>query len=214
MTNDPQRNTIWSRSPTESPRSVGFYLGITLLLVVIGFIAGAFGSISFSVDEADAWISFGSGVNYFWPGITIQQVGGIWFGAWGTLAGVIFPFFSNAVTGTPFLISFAYLPANFLQTFLPAFTFRRLNLDPRLELGTDYLNLLLSMVIGNLLGAFWSVFVLVVLADQVAWNDAVSYFFGWFGGNMSAGVVFNFVILKSLSQLIIKANALVKKWWS
>ena len=214
MANESPGKTIWSESPNQETRSVGFYLVMFFMLVVIGFIAGAFGSISFSVDNPDAWISVGSGVNYFWPGITIQQVGGIWFGAWGILAGVIFPFFSNAVTGTPFVISFAYLPANFLQSFLPAFAFRRLKLDPRLESGADYLSLLFSMFLGNLLGSFWSVFVLIYLTERIAWGDAASYFFGWFGGNMIAGVLFNFVILKSLSQLVIRANGLVKKWWS
>jgi len=205
MIKDPGNKTIWSESPDEKKRPVWFFLLMSLILVVSGFIAGAFGSISFSV---------GSGVNYFWPGITIQQVGGIWFGAWGILAGVVFPFFSNAVTGAPFAISLAYLPANFLQAFLPAYIFRRLKLDPRLESGTDYLSLLFSMFVGNLLGALWSVFVLLFLTDRISWSEAGSYFFGWFGGNMSAGVVFNFVILKSVSQLIVRANALVKKWWS
>lgn len=204
---------IWSSSSDEKHRSGWFYIAVVLILLVLGFIAGAFGSLSFSIDNPNSLISFGSGVNYFWSGITVQQIGSIWFGAWGILAGVIFPFFSNAVVQTPFLISFAYIPANFLQGFFPAYIFRRLRVDPRLQSGIDYLYLFVSMVAGNLIGAVWSVFALIYIFGIISWGDAVDYFFGWFGGNMIAGIVFNFVLLKALSSVIIRSNSLVKKWW-
>jgi len=210
---DNHETPIWGKAPSGDSRSVWFYLGIVLILILLGFVVGGFGSISFSVDSVENRIRFGSGVNYFWPGIAVQQVGGIWFGAWGVIAGVIFPFFSNAVTQTPLLVSLAYLPANFLQSYLPAFLFRRLNLDPTLQSGLDYLSLLAAMFFANLLGALWAVFTLLVIFDKINWCDAAGYLFGWFGGNMLAGVVFNFVLLKALSRGIIEAKALVRKWW-
>lgn len=204
---------LWESSSHGENRSMWFYLVVMSILIIVGFIVGGFGSISFSIVNNEPMISLGSGVNYFWPGITVQQVGGIWFGGWGILAGVIFPFFSNAVTQTPFAISFAYLPANFIQSFLPAFIFRRMNLDPRLQSEVDYFRLFISMFFANLLGALWSVFTLIYISGTITWVDATDYFFGWFGGNMLAGVVFNFVLLKSLSQWIITTRSLVKKWW-
>ncbi len=212
--NQEQETQLWDKVSKGKDRSIGFYFVVVLILIVIGFVLGGFGSISFSVDSVGSKISFGSGVNYFWPGIAVQQVGSIWFGAWGILAGLIFPFFSNAVTQTSIGISFAYLPANFLQSFLPAYIFRRFKLDPRLQSGADYVSLLIVMFIGNLLGAMWSVFALLFIFEKITWSEAAGYFFGWFGGNMLAGVVFNFVLLKALSQWIIRSDALVKKWWS
>ncbi len=124
---------IWTTEPGEK-RSVGvIHIVITALLIGIGFVVGAFGSISFPL---------GFGVNFFWTGIAVQQVGSIWFGAWGVIAGTIFPFFSNAIAGTPFYVSFAYMPANFIQAFLPAWAFRTFKADPRLISGRDYLILL------------------------------------------------------------------------
>jgi len=74
---------IWTVQPGER-RSVGvIHIVILALLIGIGFVVGAFGSISFPL---------GFGVNFFWTGIAVQQVGGIWFGGWGVLAGAIFPF--------------------------------------------------------------------------------------------------------------------------
>ena len=89
-----------------------------------------------------------------------------------------------------------------------------LNLDPRLESGVDYLSLLVSMLIANLLGALWSVITLIYIFGTITWIDAADYFFAWFGGNMLAGVVFNFVLLKALSQWIVNARMLVKEWWA
>ena len=129
---------IWEVQPGER-RSVGvIHIVITALLIGIGFVVGAFGSISFPL---------GFGVNFFWTGIAVQQVGSIWFGAWGVIAGTIFPFFSNAIAGTPFYVSAAYIPANLVQAFLPAWVFRRFKLDPRLKTGRDYWILLLAMVV-------------------------------------------------------------------
>jgi hypothetical protein len=62
---------IWEVQPGER-RSVGvIHIVITALLIGIGFVVGAFGSISFPL---------GFGVNFFWTGIAVQQVGSIWFG--------------------------------------------------------------------------------------------------------------------------------------
>jgi hypothetical protein len=63
---------IWTVQPGER-RSVGvIHIVILALLIGIGFVVGAFGSISFPL---------GFGVNFFWTGIAVQQVGGIWFAA-------------------------------------------------------------------------------------------------------------------------------------
>jgi len=211
---DRQDADIWSEPKKDELRPIGFFAAVSMILIVIGIIAGAFGSISFSVDRVDSTIQFGSGVNYFWPGIIVQQVGSVWFGAWGILAGVIFPFFSNAIAFTPISLSVAYLPANFIQSFLPAYFFRKFGLNPGLKTGSDYFSLLLSMFIGNLFGAIWSIGMLIFVFKTVPLTSAGKYFFGWYGGNMVAGMVFNFILLKALTPVILKANALVRKWWS
>ena len=129
---------IWTVQEGER-RSVGvIHIVILALLIGIGFVVGAFGSISFPL---------GFGVNFFWTGIVVQQVGAIWFGAWGVLAGAIFPFFSNAIAGTPFYVSLAYIPANAVQAFLPAWIFRKYKLDPRLKSGRDYLLLFVAKLL-------------------------------------------------------------------
>ncbi|MGB2956438.1 MAG: hypothetical protein WBB64_10795 [Anaerolineales bacterium] len=195
---------IWTVKEGEKRTVRIAHIFITILLITIGFVVGAFGSVSFPLEF---------GVNFFWTGIVVQQIGSIWFGAWGVIAGAIFPFFSNAITGTPFYVSLAYLPANAIQAFLPAWVFRRFKLDPRMKTGKDYLYLLLAMVVSSIIGSLWSVLVVLKGYDLLPPGSVPLFIWGWFGGNVIAGVVFNFILLKALSEMVIRTKAFVKRWW-
>ncbi len=196
---------IWTVQKGEK-RSIGvIHIVITALLIGIGFVVGAFGSISFPL---------GFGVNFFWTGIAVQQVGAIWFGGWGVIAGAVFPFFSNAIAGTPFYISAAYIPANAVQAFLPAWAFRRFKLDPRLKSGRDYLIFFAAMVVSSAFGALWSTLVVLRGFNLLTTESLPLFIWGWFGGNVVAGVVFNFILLKALSAVVIRTPAFVKRWFA
>ena len=196
---------IWTVKEGEKRTVRITHIFITILLITIGFVVGAFGSVSFPL---------GFGVNFFWTGIVVQQVGSIWFGAWGVIAGAIFPFFSNAIAGTPFYVSLAYLPANAIQAFLPAWVFRHFKLDPRMKSGKDGLYLFLAMVVSSIIGSLWSVLVVLKGYDLLPSGSVPLYIWGWFGGNVVAGVVFNFILLKALSAVVIRTKAFVKRWWA
>jgi len=194
---------IWAVAPGER-RQVGvIHIVITALLIGIGFVVGAFGSISFPL---------GFGVNFFWTGIAVQQVGSIWFGIWGVIAGTIFPFFSNAIAGTPFYVSAAYIPANLFQAFLPAFAFRYFKGDIRLNRSRDFVILIGAMVISSAVGALWSVLVVLRSFGLLTTNSVPLFLWGWFGGNVLAGLVFNIILLKALSGVVIRSTAFVKRW--
>ncbi len=196
---------IWTVQPGEK-RSVGvIHIVVLALLIGIGFVVGAFGSISFPL---------GFGVNFFWTGIAVQQVGSIWFGFWGVIAGFIFPFFSNGIAGTPFYVSLAYIPANLVQGLLPAWAFRFFKADPRLKKGRDYLILFLSMIVSSAFGALWSPLVVLKGFGLLTAESVPLFIWGWFAGNVVAGIVFNFILLKALSAVVIRTRAFVKKWWA
>lgn len=205
---------IWEVDPSSERKPGWRHLVILLILVLAGTVLGSLSSLSFRITSAINPSSPAYGINYFWLGIVVQQVGSIWFGAWGVLAGIIFPFISNSVTGAPLLISAAYFPANFVQSFLPAWIFRRMKLDPKLGSGRDFLYLFLTMLLSSLFGAFWSVFILVFVLGRLERAQALVNFFGWFGGNMVAGIFFNYFLLKALSPGILKTRGFVKRWWS
>jgi len=197
--------SVWDIAADES-RSVTFlHVLVMLILIAIGFILGALGSIVFP-------LAFG--VNYFWIGIVVQQVGSIWFGGWGIIASTIFPFLSNGIAGTPWYISAAYIPANALQAFLPAWVFRQFKADPALTSLRDYTLLLAAMIVSSGFGALWSSLVLVRSFDLLEIESLPLYIWGWFGGNVVAGLVLNFLLLKTLSPVVVRTLAFVKRWWA
>lgn len=194
---------VWERG---EKRAIGArHLLILLGLILIGALVGAFGSISFPL---------GFGVNFFWTGISVQQVGSIWFGGWGVLAGVLFPFLSNAIAGTPFYISAAYIPANLVQSFLPAWAFRRFKADPAIGSSRDAAILLMAMVVSNAFGAIWSPLVVLRGFGLLNTQSAALFIWAWFAGNMVAGLVFNFILLRALSGSITRMRIFVRGWWA
>lgn len=196
---------IWTVQKGEKRKVGVIHIVITALLIGIGFVVGAFGSISFPL---------GFGVNFFWTGIVVQNVGAIWFGAWGVIAGSIFPFFSNAISGTPFYVSAAYIPANFFQAFACAWAFRFFKADPRLLKGRDYAILLAAITVSNILGALWSTLVVLRGFGLLTTDSVPLFIWGWFGGNEVAGILLNIILLKALSSVVIRTPAFVKRWWA
>lgn len=196
---------IWKLEEGETRSPGVVHIVITALLIGIGAVVGAFGSFS---------IPLGFGVNFFWPGVAVQNVGGIWFGAWGAIAGALFPIISNGITGTPVYVSLAYIPANFVQAFLPAWAFRRFNGDPRLNKKRDWAIFLISITVANIFGALWSPLVVLRSFGLLTAESLPIFIFGWFGGNEIAGIVFGVILLKALSGVVMETNAFVKRWWA
>ena len=196
---------IWTLEEGETRSAGVIHIVITALLIGIGAVVGAFGSFS---------LPLGFGVNFFWPAIAVQNVGGIWFGAWGAIAGSLFPIISNGITGTPVYVSLAYIPANFAQAFLPAWAFRRFNGDPRLNKGRDWAIFLISITVANIFGALWSPLVVLRSFGLLTAESVPIFIFGWFGGNEIAGIIFGVILMKALSGVVMETNAFVKKWWA
>jgi hypothetical protein len=196
---------VWAVKEGER-RPVAFHhILVMIVMIIVGFVIGAYGSINFPL---------GFGVNFFWVGIVVQQVGAMWFGAWGVIAGCIFPFFSNAVARAPFYVSLAYIPANAVQAWLPAWAFRQFKLDPRLRAPRDYLILFVTMVVSSAFGALWSTLVVLRSYGLLNTESVQQFVWGWFMGNVIAGLIFNFLVLKVFSGLVIRTKVFVKGWFA
>ncbi|HEY90124.1 MAG TPA: hypothetical protein G4N98_10430 [Thermoflexia bacterium] len=196
---------IWQVEEGET-RSAGIiHIVITALLIGIGAVVGAFGSFS---------LPLGFGVNFFWPAIAVQNVGGIWFGAWGVIAASLFPIISNGITGTPVYVSLAYIPANLVQALLPMLAFRYFKADPRLNSKRDWIVFLASITLGNIFGALYSPLVVLKGFGLLTAESVPVFIWGWFGGNEVAGIIFGVILLKALSNVVITTNAFVKRWFA
>lgn len=205
VSTDQTAEEIWAVEEGEE-RSVGvIHIVITALLIGIGAVVGAFGGFT---------LPLGFGVNFFWPGIAVQNIGSIWFGAWGVIAAALFPIISNGITGTPVYVSLAYIPANAMQAFLPAWGFRQFKADPRLKSGRDWLVFLVTITLGNIFGALWSPLVVLKGFGLLTAESVPLFIWGWFAGNEIAGIIFGVILLKALSPVVIRSRAFVKKWFA
>ncbi len=200
-----EEEKIWELEEGEK-RPVGvIHIVITALLIGIGAVVGAFGSFT---------LPLGFGVNFFWPAIAVQNVGSIWFGAWGVIAASLFPIISNGIAGTPVYVSLAYIPANAVQAFLPALAFRVFKADPRLRKGRDYVIFLVAITLGNIFGALYSPLVVLKGFGLLTAESVPIFIWGWFAGNEIAGIVFGLILMKALSGVVMRSKAFVKKWFA
>ncbi len=196
---------VWQRRIPSPSRPTPKHFLVFFLLIAIGAVTGTFGSIAIPV---------GHGVTGFWPAIVVQVLGGIWFGMWGVLAGVIFPFISNTLAGAELYVSFWYLPSNFIQGFLPALVFRLLKVDPRLRSPRDWFHYLWSgAVVNNFLGALWAVTALRSLG-LITVSNIPLFFSSWIIGNGVPAFILGVIFLKFLSPKIINHPTFCRGWWA
>jgi hypothetical protein len=70
------------------------------------------------------------------------------------------------------------------------------------------------MVASSIIGSLWSVLVVLKGYDLLPTGSVPLFIWGWFGGSVIAGMVFNFILLKALSEIVIRTKAFVKRWWA
>lgn len=196
---------IWTVEEGER-RSPGIiHVVMMALFIGIGIVVGTLGSLAIPIGFVSA----------FWPGQAIQAVGSTWFGAWGVIAGMFFPFISNAMSGSaPIPVSAAYLPANFIQGFLAVAAFKLMNGDPRLRTVRDWaIWIVFGVLLANFLGAFWGTYVLSwfgLITDQAR----IPALLGWTIGNSIPSLIFGSILLKYVTPMVIRSKAFVKGWWA
>jgi hypothetical protein len=198
--------SIWENEEGPSRKPGSHHWIMLSLLTGLGIAVGFTG---YSI------LPIGGFLSAFWPGMAIQAVGGIWFGMWGAIAGTIFPFIANTMSGVaPIVVTIAYLPANFIQSIGGGWAFRFLKADPCLQ---DKRSMLVftfgAILIPNLLGAAWGstmmrLFGLVTPASQIL------FFFVWWLGNSIPAWLLGVYILRSVSPIVIKLPSFCKGFWA
>ena len=197
--------SVWAVQQGETRESGPVHVIMTALFIGIGIVVGTFGSLAVPIGFVSA----------FWPGQAVQAVGAIWFGAWGVIAGAIFPLLSNTISvSAPLPVSIAYLPGNAVQAGLGAWAFKRWNTHPSLKERRDWVIWIVAgVIVANLVGSLWGSGVLLAfgLITAEAWPIV---WFGWWVGNSIPSLIFGSILLKFVSPVIIDSKAFVKNWWA
>jgi len=192
---------IWKLEKGEIRKPGIEHIVIAALLTGIGAVVGMTGITA----------TVGFGVTFFWPAIAIQIVGGIWYGIWGgAIAAGLFPIISNAVAGTPPVVSVLWIPANVFQGMLTGIVFRVFKLDPRLTRIKDYIFfIIVGGILSNIPGAFYGPAIgkLFGLFTKKSYIIAVT---AWFVGNSTCAILFGIILLKALSPFVIRTKTFCK----
>ena len=178
-------------------------IAVTVILIGVGIIIALLGSLS---------VPLAYSITFFWPAIAVQVVGGIWFGWWGVLAGTSFPIISNFIIGVPISANLIFIPANFMQSFLPVFLMQRLKADIRLSRVRDHMVFVLGIVLSNLISAFWSVIALYV-QGLLSPPDLARYYLAWSIGNILPAIILGEVLLKIFSEFIMETSWFCCNWF-
>lgn len=193
--------SVWRSESRRKPGIV--HVVIMAVFIGIGIVVGTLGSLAVPIGFVSA----------FWPGQAVQAIGGIWFGIWGVIAGMFFPFISNSLSGSaPIPVSAAYLPGNLVQSALAALAFRWFDADPRLRTARDWLVWIIpGVLIANFVGAFWGTYVLSWFG-LITESARVTALFGWWLGNSIPSLIFGSIILKYVSPMVMHTKSFVRGW--
>lgn len=198
------RGSVWD-VPPDTTVSVGSRHILALAgTIAVGTVVGGLGTLSFPVHETPSG---------FTPAVAIQVVAGIWFGAWGVVAGVIFPAIVRSLTGPDNLPG--RVLADLALSGLPAFWFRYSRRDPRLRMRRDRLAYLVVVVgLGNLIAAAIGTTSLA-LADVDNWRPSrwLAHVVAWFAAGAGPCLVLGLPLLRTLSPVITRSSLFCRGWW-
>ncbi len=158
-------------------------------------------------------LSVGYGVTVLWLGAAVVANGGIWFGAWGIAAGVMFPFLAGQLQELPIEDGLSAVLPNLIEGLMPALAFRWLAADPALsdqrsQAAYAVWAALLPSVTGGVLAAwFW---VVLGKADPDTFRLLA---LDWSLSNTAVVLIFGFPAAYLLTPILRERGWLVQGWW-
>jgi serine phosphatase RsbU (regulator of sigma subunit)/integral membrane sensor domain MASE1 len=196
---------VWHVGGEDRPVPGPQHLFAFLMLILVGTVVGTLGTIGLPV---------GHNVSAFWPAITLQVAGGMWFGAWGVLGGVVFSLFANLLTGGSVANVWGFIPANVIQCGLTVWVFRRWRLAPWLPTWREVVAFIVAGVfLSNLLGATTGIISLAWAGEVENFNEARKLFLSWVVGNGLPCLVLGPPLLRFFSPLIVNSPFFCDGWF-
>ncbi len=158
-------------------------------------------------------LPLGYGVTVLWLGVVVIVNGSLWFGAWGILAGIVFPFLAGQLNGLAVQDSLMAIIPNLLDGLIPALAFRSCRADPALQ---DRRSLKLYLIWGAVLPSALSGVLAAgswLVLDKV---DAAGFrllALDWSLSNMAVLIVFGIPAATLLTPIFRDKGWLVAGWW-
>jgi len=130
------------------------------------------------------------------------------------LAGVVFALLANLLTGGSPASVWGFIPANFVQSALLGWVFRRWRLDPSLPRRRELLLFIgMGVILSNLLGALLGMAALIGWGELDSLSNVWPFFFSWVVGNGLPCLVLGVPLLQAFSPLVVESPFFCKGWW-
>lgn len=205
--------SAWTLTDRDVPRPGFQHLILLVVLTASGTVLGCLGDLSVEVSGAGS-------VNVFWPASALIAVGGIWFGGWGILAGVLVGgfsgYFNASLEGSApsLLYAFHFAPSDLVQGLLPALVFRLKKLDPSLPTRREISAFILwGVLLNRLLGGGLALLSLRLSGQVFSPAQRMEALALWLLAGMWPGLLFGIPLLKSLSSVLPSSSFFCKTWW-
>ncbi|MFA6409385.1 MAG: hypothetical protein WCW01_04340 [Gammaproteobacteria bacterium] len=173
-------------------------LVIFISVVIIGTILGLLGMGDFSSTNRIA---------YFWPGAVVQSVAGVFFGMIGVMAGTTFPIFSDAMSGITLIKVLVWIPANFVQSFIPYLVKKIFKFEPcEFNKKTVICFIVGCSVIPHLVGSIVASLGYYSLHEMATLKEQIGVFLNWITSNISISIIFGLLLLKFFAPALRKCK--------
>ena len=194
----------WSSQPQDLPKPGLPHFLAFLILCLVGTIVGTLGLVS---------ISSGSDWTNFWPAMTLQVAGGIWFGGWGVLAAGFFGVLSNLLNHGGTFCTVEYIPVNLVQALLPAWIFRRWRIHPALPGAKETGIFVLTCVVLTNLASATLLVTAQVFTGRLTVQQVPSVYLEWLAGNGLPCLLLGIPLLRAVSPHLVDSPFFCKGWW-
>jgi len=159
-------------------------------------------------------LSVGYGVTVLWLGAAVIANASLWFGGWGIVASMLFPFLAGQLQGLELEDGLSALLPNLVEGLMPALAFRWLMADPGLtDRRSQIAYALWAAVLPSALGGTMAAWFWLVLG-KVDGPGFRLLSLDWSLSNMAVVLILGFPAASLLTPVLRRRGWLVSGWWS
>ena len=195
---------LTSKKTSQSQRALWRNLCLTFSTVALSTLLCTLGYNSLNAVE-------GSIANV-WPGAIFQVVSAIAFGAWGIVATLVAGIITNLINVKSFYFVFAFTPANFVQSFIPAYYYRKhlAKAGWRKSSFAFLPFLIFGVLLPNIFGASLGAFALSFHSENISYAH---FFWKWLIANVPIALLLGWPLFYFVIPSFIEEGWTVKGWW-
>lgn len=151
------------------------------------------------------------GIADIWPGAIFQALAGAVFGGWGILATILASTITNLINVKTFYSVICFIPANFIQSFIPALYYRRALKSGGWNAGHFQFHkfAIFAVIIPNLIGGIFGGLAVSFFTDVPFYSTYLK----WISANIPISLLLGWPLFMTLTPQLVEEGWIIKGWW-